>query len=172
MSWEDQIREKSERLRIAHEAVHFTFARRHESAAAKEAWIMAAQAHRDLYRLEVWPNGLQEKILGLKERELDAIEFAVRFLEEDPWFFRSGYLKEEIIQHLGQCPRTALQDERLRMVVLQRCEGPTRREFRRYCRLARRLKALHFEEALNKLTQASSPRTVRHVRWVLEAIPK
>lgn len=148
------------------------FARRDESAAAREAWIMAAKAHRDLYLREVWPNGLQEKIVGLKERDLDAIEFAVRFLEEDPWFFRSGYLKEEIVQRLGQCPRSSLQDERLRTVVLQRCEGPTRREFRRYCRLARRLKAPHFEEALNKLTQASSPRTVRHASWVLEAIPK
>jgi hypothetical protein len=38
----------------------------------------------------------------LKERNSSGLATAVRFLEADPWFFRSGYTKAELIRYL--CP--------------------------------------------------------------------
>lgn len=61
----------------------------------------------------------------------------IAFLEADPYFFGSGYRKEEIIRLLKRCDLTPKQADRLRGVVLRSVERPEwRREDRHYGRLA------------------------------------
>jgi hypothetical protein len=97
-----------------------------------------------------------------------AIESAVQFLEVDPVFFRSGYIKEDLLERLRQAPLDENQKRRLKQVILARVRDPkTRREFRRYCRLAAFVTDDLFEEEIAKLTGLSGVKS-KHAQWTLE----
>ena len=66
----------------------------------------------------------------------ELLEFAIAFLEVDPWYFSSGYHKELILRRLKRAPLRESQRRRLREVVLDAARRRGSREFLRYCRLA------------------------------------
>ena len=66
----------------------------------------------------------------------ETIEFVISFLEIDPRFFRSGYIKEEMLRKIGRAELNSKQTRRLRAVLLDAVERRGGREFRRYCRTA------------------------------------
>ena len=74
---------------------------------------------------------------GLAKGHARFVETAIAFLEADPWFFRSGYEKQKIIQHLKRAPsQRERQRMRLARVVLEAIDGRDRMEFRHFGRLA------------------------------------
>lgn len=64
------------------------------------------------------------------------MEEAIRFMEADPWFFRSGFIKEEIVRRLKQAPLTDKQRRRLSGIVTRSLLSGTRRSARHVARLA------------------------------------
>ncbi len=117
-----------------------------------------------------WPPGFQADLSRLRAGDAGAVDAAISFLEADPWFFRSGYAKEEIIAYLNRLPLTEAQAERLRRVVLAAVDGRDRREFRRYCRLARKVDSPALRSELAGRLECAEPAVRRHARWVLEAL--
>jgi hypothetical protein len=104
----------------------------------------------------------------LKDHDPGAIESAVAFLEVDPFFFRSGYIKEDLLEHLRWAPLDQDQKRRLQQVILARIRDPkTRREFRRYCRLAPFITEIEFEKEITRLAGPSGAKPKR-AQWVLE----
>ena len=99
----------------------------------------------------------------------EAIEIAIQFLEVDPYFFRSGYIKTDLLRRLKRAPLTKSQQQRLRNVILARISGPDRRELRDYCRLAAALATPAFRIELEAMAKAADARTARHARWALAA---
>jgi hypothetical protein len=77
--------------------------------------------------------------MGLQCDDPDAIEGALRYLEADPWEFRSGYLKGRLLHHLVHRELDERQRRRLRPVLLRYCDVGARLEFAKACRLARRV---------------------------------
>jgi hypothetical protein len=73
----------------------------------------------------------------LAESESDALEPALVFLEADPWCFRSGYAKERIAELLPRHHPAPGQQARIERVLLHVVDVGDRREFRRFCKLAR-----------------------------------
>lgn len=65
--------------------------------------------------------------------------FAVAFLEVDPYHFKSGYLKAELLRRLRNCPMPTSQRARLLAVVRDAVMRRPWREYREYCRLAARI---------------------------------
>ena len=65
-----------------------------------------------------------------------AAVFVIAFLEVDPLFFRSGYIKEEMLRKIKRSPLTPSQSDRLRSVLHHAVENRGSREFKGYCRLA------------------------------------
>ncbi len=118
-----------------------------------------------------FPGGLERQLELLKAQDTEAIEMAVRFLEADPWFFRSGYIKAELLGRLRTAPLNDDQLERLRRIVLDRIDGPGRREFRRYARFARRLDTPDFRAAVSDRVHSGDARTSRHATWVWALLP-
>ena len=107
-------------------------------------------------------------MLQLRAAEPAAIELAVQFLEADPFFFRSGYLKEDLLERLRWATLDKDQKRRLQQVILERiCDSKTRREFRRYCRLAPFITDAEFEREITKLAGPSGAKPER-AQWVLE----
>lgn len=83
-----------------------------------------------------WPVGLFEALNGPYDdgRSLDIL---LRFLADDPYFERSGYVKEIALRRLGKWPLAASDRQRIALIVIGAADGPTGREFRRQCAVAR-----------------------------------
>lgn len=108
--------------------------RSHDKVGRRE-WEAATQAWHN-YRnplFYLWGIEARER-MRLGDRAF--IEDAILLLEVDPWFFRSGYLKERVLRHLKSAPLKEADKARLRQVIENVALGRNRREFRDYCRLA------------------------------------
>jgi hypothetical protein len=73
-------------------------------------------------RLDVdsWLVDLDERLAG---GEAGAVEEALMFLEDDPYFFRSGYARERVARRLSRVELTPLQKARARTLVLSTVDG-------------------------------------------------
>jgi hypothetical protein len=65
----------------------------------------------------------------------ETIEFIFRFLEIDPNFHRSGYIKERMLDLVKRIDLNALKKERIRSLLINAVQNISGREYRRYCRL-------------------------------------
>src|SRR5579871_4262691 len=74
--------------------------RRRESPETTAAWREAAQTFHVNYDRLAFPGGLAREFERLRNGEPEAIELAVQYLEANPWYFRSGYHKAEILKFL------------------------------------------------------------------------
>ncbi|MDB6080553.1 MAG: hypothetical protein JWO82_4300, partial [Akkermansiaceae bacterium] len=84
----------------------------------------------------------------LRGGDRSAVLDAVAFLEVDPWYHRSGYLKEKLIKALKRAPLQEGDRQRLRETLLRIVTGKNRRELRQFCTLAGRVTDAGFEQRL------------------------
>ena len=157
------------RLRELHDAIRETFRARDESAEARTRWSDACKRFHHEYDGLAFPGGLTKGLDRLRAHDPEAIEIAIQFLEVDPYFFRSGYIKTDLLRRLKRASLTKSQQQRLRNVILARISGPDRRELRHYCRLAAALATPAFRMELEAMATAADARTARHARWALAA---
>jgi hypothetical protein len=116
-----------------------------------------------------WRDGNPQYCRLTAEDEI-GVEAAVRFLESDPWFQGSGYLKEHFLEELSRLEILARYQGRLRRVVLAAVDREQRREFRRYSRLAPRVSDPEFRTELTTRLKDRNPWVRRHAQWVLAAL--
>ena len=118
-----------------HMRIHAAFRSRDQSKDGLENWKKAALAwHAQRYPTDfLWSD---EFITDLRNSKRDAIEQAILYLEVDPWYFRSGYLKERLVRRLKSANLSTQDCTRLRNVIWNVASGKNRREFRDFCRLA------------------------------------
>jgi hypothetical protein len=160
----------AEHLRALQTAVHEAVKTRDKSAEHRKAWQDASATFLASYDRLAFPGGLDKQMMRLKEGNGEAVEMAVQFLEDNPVFFRAGYIKENVIRLLKRVVLTKEQEGRLREVVLDRIRGEDRREFRRYCHLAAHLCNGELRSKVAALAESTDSRTRRHAKWVLEAL--
>src|SRR5881409_3639900 len=95
----DEIRRAERDLNALHDRIYETLPFRSKSDVDRGKWREACTAFR-AYRhpaLEFWRPDVLEKVRsGADGWRSDAI----LFLEVDPWFFRSGYLKQKLLRAL------------------------------------------------------------------------
>ncbi len=89
-----------------------------------------------------------ETRMKIKSGDRETIDDVLLFLEVDPWFFRSGYLKEWLIDNLMHAPLTEEDKVRIRQIIIAVAGGRNRREFRRFCKLATRVTSSEFEATI------------------------
>jgi hypothetical protein len=106
---------------------------------------------------------------GLAGGHARFLETAIAFLEADPWFFRSGYEKQNIIRHLKRAQLDETQRMRLARVVLAAIDGRDRVEFRHFGRLACGVWSDMLDEEVAKRMQSRDPGIRRRATWVAEA---
>ena len=113
-----------------HQRIHITYEARNKDL---RAWKEACSAFHS-YVSAIDP--LIERVYEASELNDDElIEFSVTFLELNPMFFRSGYIKEEMLRKLKRSVLSEKQSERLRAILIDAVNNRGTREFRRYCRL-------------------------------------
>jgi hypothetical protein len=160
-------RRRGEAARLAHETVNRAF-REHVrecdpdryAALLKDFWTKTAAA---------LPSSDPAFRPGLANRHARFIETAIDFLVADPWFFRSGYEKQKIIQHLKRSRLTDRQRTRLARVVLAVIDSRDRVEFRHYGRLACGIWSDFLDEQIAARMQSRDAGIRRRATWVAEA---
>ena len=117
-----------------------------------------------------FPGGLKNGLDRLKRLEPDAVEVAVRFMVADPWFFRSGYIKEELIRRLKHATLTPEQCDSLRSVVLRSVTKQASRMPRRLATLAPVVDSLEFRDAILEAAASSDPAIQLRANQVLHVL--
>jgi hypothetical protein len=96
-------------------------------------------------------------------------EYAIAYLEADPWYFRSGYLKARIARWLRQIELDDSQQERLRIVIVAGIQKGSRYEQVEYRKLGRRLDTEAFRDVLKRLTARPEAGVARRASLALKA---
>jgi hypothetical protein len=162
------ITENAARLRELHHEIHRTF-RLGPHGPDHHA---ACRRFHESYDALAFPGGLTLGLDRLKRLERLTVEMAVRFLEEDPWFHRSGYIKEVIVRRLKHAPLTEPQRYRLASVLLRSIVKGTGRVARHLARLAPMVTSPTFanEIAVNaESDKAEIRRRVKHILQILNS---
>ncbi|HEV8545190.1 MAG TPA: hypothetical protein VGQ64_02755 [Candidatus Limnocylindrales bacterium] len=142
---------------------------RFRGAAERARWEDAAREWRDALAL-VYPPDFDDKLERLRAGKPDGVEMGIRFLEIDPWSFRTGYAKETILHFLKRAPLDEDQARRLRAVVRHAVDVGDRREFRGYCKVARRVADDGLRSDLLTRLRSSDRGVARRALWVLDAV--
>jgi hypothetical protein len=153
-----------------HEALHLAFRDRDMSSHHWALWEEAGLRFRKSYDGLAFPGGLIRQQDRLKRLDPEAVELAVQFLEANPWFFRSGYIKEGFIRVLKRIPLSEDQQSRLRRALLAMVDQGAGREFRQYCTLARAVRTTDFRADLEARLESTDQRVSQRARWMLEAL--
>ena len=127
----DLIRREEREITRLHSRVHETF---NQKKREPEKWKHACK---EFYS---YVSAIDEYIdyayREFKYTDAELLEFAISFLEVDPLFFRSGYVKAELLRKLKRSDLNAKQIERLNVVLVDAVDRRASREFKAYCRLA------------------------------------
>ncbi|MBO9492339.1 hypothetical protein J7384_18400 [Endozoicomonas sp. G2_1] len=142
------ISHETEVMNSLHQDVHMTFLNR---ANDYESWSKACEKfHSYVSPIDSFIDQIYESpILDNQE----TLEFVLVFLEIDPIFFRSGYIKEDMIQKLKKTKLNADQLTRIHSILIDAVENRGQREFKRYCRLAKAVSSGAIIETLNCVFQ-------------------
>ena len=135
-----------------------------------QRWFTAIAAFRAAYR-RVYPESLQglDKD-GKRASEIDTADM-LDFLEADPIFYRSGYMKQKLLRALKRRNLDHYEVERLQRIILAVVQKDDhRREFLHYCRAASNVDDAHFRAELSALEQSEEFHVSQRANWVLAAL--
>jgi hypothetical protein len=155
-------------LKKLHEDIRYHFAHAQRDNQHGRLWREAcARFHSHVSPLDDWTSAA---LSGQIEHDPETQHFVLTFLEHDPVYFRSGYLKEALLRHLKRAKLSKAARARVDEILLDAVRRRGRREFRRYCRLAAALgsEALQVEvDALSNATdRAVASRAVMMLRYM------
>ncbi|MDF1838049.1 MAG: hypothetical protein P1V35_09290 [Planctomycetota bacterium] len=97
------------------------------------------------------------------------LEFAIAFIDFDPYYFGSGYTKALLLRKLKSCPLTESQRSRLNAILLDAAANRPWREYSDYCRLAAKIANKKLYEALEQMAKETGAAPAR-ARMMLEKI--
>jgi len=137
-----------------------------------DAWLGAkrqADATLQTAYEAVVPAGFDAAWRQLHAGEKPDWEPLLRFLEDDWIFFASGYRKAALIQDIKRAELPSHVQSRLRQVVLNVVDRRDGREFRYFCKLARKVDAPELRAALRERMTSNDPNVRRRANWALYA---
>ena len=133
-------------------------------------WLSAIEAFRAA-QARVYPDPLKQVDQGSKHAsELDTADM-LDFLEADPRFDRSGYMKEKLLTELKRRKLDRHEVSRLQEIIISVVKkSDYRREFLRYCRAATNVDDERFRADLRTLEQSSDAGVGQRANWILAAL--
>jgi hypothetical protein len=156
MGTREEIQQIEAQINLLSEQVHQTFALRDLSTENWARWQRACLEFNafDHALLQLWKPDVLHEIAGTRGQWR---EIAFQFLELDPWFFRSGYLKGKIARAFKAAALAPDEIERLSRILLAIVDSHPRQEFREFCRLAVRVLSPGLVEELSSRAKGSDP---------------
>lgn len=117
-----------------------------------------------------YPPGFWEDYERLRCGDPTGMESAVSFLEADPWFFRSGYVKQKLIRAIKARFLTPEYVTRLQQVILAIVDKRYDRDMRNYRNLAWKVNSPALREQLAQRAAEGNFDVRSRVRWMLETL--
>ena len=100
----------------------------------------------------------QTFLAALSAGDIEAKESAIKFLEFDPYYYRSGYIKSKLLVRLKHIKLTASEIKRLQKVVCNAILSPLpKSEFKYYARSLKNIGTPEFHLQLEKLPVPALP---------------
>ena len=96
----------------------------------------ATQAFHQAYDSLAFPGGISQALDRLKNKDPSILDEILSFLQDNPDYFRSGYHKEKMLQHLKSFSLSKKQQTLLSSLILRSIDGGPKRLFQAYSRLA------------------------------------
>lgn len=169
MDAREQIAANAESLRNLNRRIQETFARRSLSNKERTEWSNACALFHSNYDLLFYPGG-EWRWAAFLARDSSEVETAITFLEVDPFFFRSGYMKQVMWNRLKSAELTRSQSARLEEVAIQYVRRRVRREFWHMARFVRLRASENFWRRIDGL-RASNELSVRtKAEWLALAM--
>lgn len=167
----DRILKDAQTITKLNNEIMRTFESRSESEDAYQAWSEACRIFHDSYNDLAFPGGLEQGLALLKKGDSETIETAITYLEANPYYFRSGYIKEKILRLLKQATLTKKQIGQLQDILINVIQRTGRRENREYRRLAQKIADDKFRARLQKIIQDSNdPRIIERAQHMLDGL--
>jgi len=107
--------------------IHETVRHRRSSAQQNDEWIRACADFHARYDQLAFPGGYFGAPARLLAGDQTTTEAALCFLEVRPYFFRSGYMYQELLRKLKRAPLTSEQKARLGQVILRQAAWKAQR---------------------------------------------
>jgi len=128
----------------------------------------ATQAFHKAYDSLAFPGGISQALDRLKNKDTSILNEVLSFLQNNPDYFRSGYHKEKMLQHLKSFSLSQKQQTLLSSLILRSIDSGPKRLFSAYAKLAPKINpALLKPEILIRL-QSSHPEIQRRATHVHE----
>ena len=164
---------RASEAREADAVVRATFAamvdRTDQADPRTKAWL-SARAEAAIVYARVYAGSLRSFAAGeIGENEVGTGDL-LDFLEADPYFFGSGYMKEKALTLLKRRRLTPSLRNRLLGVILDSTQRPQRREFVYYCQAAREIGAEELRVPLLELEKSSDAPQSRKASMLLAAL--
>ena len=100
----------------------------------------------------------QTFLAALSGGDADAKESAIRFLEFDPYYYRSGYIKSKLLVRLKNIKLSASEVKRLQKVICNAIVSPQpKSEFKYYAGLLKNIETPEFRQKLQALPVPGLP---------------
>jgi hypothetical protein len=159
------INREAAKIDSLHKKIHETYLTRNSD---RESWSNACKDFHEYVSEIDWY--LDQIDSSQKIADLDLQEFAITFLELDPLFFRSGYIKAGLLKRLKRSDLGRGNQARLQGIVIDAVKHRPRREFREYCRLARSIKTDDFVYSLSLMASSASGALKSRAKLALQTI--
>lgn len=112
-----RIGENAAEIRRLHALIHETFLHRDKTIRSRQAWEDACKQFHEAYDQLAFPDGYQGALERIAAGDPLAVEAAICFLEDRPYFFRSGYMFKAILRKVKHAPLTEDQASRFQRVL-------------------------------------------------------
>jgi hypothetical protein len=169
-NYRKMIAECEREVNELHAALWKTVEHRYKSPHHREKWHRAADAFRN-HQSPI--DDLIDKCFeyGLKN-DADLRRFAFAYIDEDPYFFRSGYILEDLLRRMKQLALTTDEKSSLQRLILKRIETRALRNFRRICQLINKIDTDQFHTEVCNRKKSSDPQVNRRAEFALSYFPR
>ncbi len=105
------------------------------------------------------------------EHDSNLREFVFAYIECDPYFYRSGYILEKLIQKVKKLNLTHAEKKSIQRLLIRRIETRALRNFRNICRLIPKVETEEFYREVCNRSKSRNPDVKRRAEFAIEYFP-
>jgi len=140
-----------------------------KSPSQREQWYRAADAFNN-HQSPIYDLIDQCLESGL-EHNNDLRCFAFAYIDQDPYFFRSGYILEDLLRRVKKLSLTESEKTSIQRLVLKRIETRALRNFKHICRLIPLANSDGFHTEVSNRAKSTDPQVRRRAEFALGYFP-